>query len=430
MSDKIKIGLTRNRLFEFNNAVVFCGKPMGYGKATLNKALKLLCLKEPVITSVATLCKHGECYIEADMVSQELIVSEKNACEIKKDFAENGLSFDEKLFEFVLSDDGYLVVGAHTLVADCKSLLRLAMELAQLCGSGVNSVVPMGIEPFSDTTALPMEVNSPLTDKLSAELDSKWQKISRKLSVADYKSAREVYFGKRSFSDELTLELSSERTAVLAEFCAEQGVDLSSVIGFAFYKALHGKLNPAKKHGKMCIHADRRFFIQNAENVSVGAFNGFCEASLGDKERKLDLNEQIKAFHKSCYKGVTSPFKTFYDEVLLMKVSPSYCDSAYMYLAGSVKDKPSKKLAQNYGCMNEQLCEFFSCNLEQNYWRGLDVFSDISVTEPLKERFAASVGFLRVAGGCKITLRFNNRRLDESGVQCVITEAMDVLNKI
>ncbi len=430
MSEKFKVGLSRNRLFEFNNAVVFCGKMTGCDKEILKKALKLLCLKEPVITSAATLCESGECYIETDVVSQALVVSDKTVREVKNELVENGLNFNEKLFKFVLSSDGYLVIGAHTLVADCKSLLRLAMELADLCESGANSVSPMGIEVFSDTTALPMEVNSPLTDKLSAELDSDWQKKSRKWNIEDYKTAKKLYSKKRSFSDELTVEIASERTAELADFCGEQGVDLSSVIGFAFYKGLHNKLSPAKKHSRMCVHADRRFFIQNAENVSVGAFNGFCEASLSDKERKLDLKGQIKAFHNSCYKGVTSPFKTFYDEVLLMKVSPSYCDSAYMYLAGSVRDKASKKLAQNYGCMNEQLCEFFSCNLEQKYWSGLKSYSDISVAEPLKERFAANISVMRVDGVCKITLQFNNRRLDEAGAQGVITEAMDVLNKI
>lgn len=430
MSETFKVGLSRNRLFEFNNTVVFCGIMTGCDKEKLKKALKLLCLKEPVITSVATLCESGECYIETDVVSQELVVSDKTAREVKNELAATGLDFDEKLFEFVLSRDGYLVISAHTSVADCKSLLRLAMELADLCESCANSVSPMGIEVFSDATALPMEVNSPLTDKLSAELDSDWQKKRCKWSVEDYKTAKTIYNEKRSFSDELTIQITSERTAELTEICREQGVDLSSVIGFVFYKALYNKLSPEKKHSRMCIHADRRFFIQNAEKVFVGPFNGFCEASLGDKERKRDLMGQIKAFHSSCYKGVTSPFKTFYDEVLLMKVSPSYCDSAYMYLAGCVRDKVSGKLAQSYGCMNEQLCEYFSCNLDQKYWSGLKNYSDISVTEPLKERFAVNISALKIDGACEITLRFNNRRLDEEGAQGVIAEAMDVLNKI
>ncbi len=430
MSEKYKVGLSRNRLFEFNNAVVFYGKLSGYNKETLSKALKLLCLKEPLVTAVAILQKNGECYIETDSVTQEFVLSERSADEVKKDYAVNGLDFTCKLFEFVLCNDGYLVIGAHTLVADCKSLLRLAMQFAALCENGVASVSPSGIETFEETTALPMEVNSPLTDKLSAELDSGWQKKHHVWDADDYKKARKLYDAKKLYSDEIVFELDDAETAELMSFCDDEGVDLSSVVAFAIYKALYDRMKPQKKHSRMCIHADRRLFLQNADNVLVGAFNGFCEASLSDKERELSLSEQIKAFHNSCYKGITSPFKTFYDEVLLMKVSPSYCDSAYMYLAGVVKDKVARKLAQNYGCMNEQLCEFFSCNLDQEYWAGLKVYADISVSEPLKDRFALNVSFLRFGGVCKVIVKFNNQRLVDSDGKSVICEAKNILKEI
>ncbi|MBO5896807.1 MAG: hypothetical protein J6Q83_05870 [Clostridia bacterium] len=430
MSEGYKVGLSRNRLFEFNNAVTFCGKLAEGDKESLSRALKLLCLKEPVITTVAVIGEDGECSIVPESVEQELVFSGESAREIKCGFAENGLCFSKKLFEFVVSCDGFLVIAAHTLVADCKSLLRLAMSFSSLCKAGATSVVPSCVEVFSDMTGLPLEVNSPLTDKLAAELDDGWQRVSQVFTEADYKMARVRYCESRKFSDEVALELDSACTSKLLSFCEEQGADLSSVVAFAFYKALCDKLKPTKKQGRACIHADRRLFLQDCGNVLVGPFNGFCEASLNTKEMALDLKGQIKAFHNSCYKGVTSPFKTFYDEFLFMKTSPSYCDSAYMYLAGCVKDKASRKLAQNYGCMNEQLCEFFSCNLEQKYWSELKSYSDISVSEPLKERFGASISLLRVDGACKITLRFNERRVDKPCADAVINGAKSILEQI
>ena len=43
MSGRIKLGLTRNRLFEFNNTVVFCGKYKSFiDENEANKALKML----------------------------------------------------------------------------------------------------------------------------------------------------------------------------------------------------------------------------------------------------------------------------------------------------------------------------------------------------------------------------------------------------
>ncbi len=429
MSEKYKVGLCRNRLFEFDNAVVFCGKLTDCDEGKLNRAIKLLCLKEPVITAVATLCENSECYLETDFVTQEVILSKLAVADIKHQIGLKGVDFSDKLFEFVLSADGYLVIAAHTLVADCKSLLRLAMELSELYENEAKSVSPSATEMFADITTLPMEVNSPLTDKLSAELDSGWQKKSKVFGIEDYNSAKKIYEENRRYSRDVKISIDSARTTELKSFCIENNVDLSSVIAFAFYESLYDEIKPSKKQGKVCIHADRRLFLP-CDNVQVGPFNGFCESSLSEKERKLTLTEKIKAFHLSFYKGVTSPFKTFYDEVLLMKVSPSYCDSAYMYLAGTVKDKASKKLAQNYGCMNEQLCEFFSCNLEQVYWSGLKRYNDIYVAEPLKNRFAANVSLLIVEGTCEIFIKFNNSRLDEARSRVLINRVQSILDDV
>ena len=430
MSEKYKVGLSRNRLFEFDNAVVFCGRLQGYAFEEYAKALKVLALKEPMITSKAVLSDDGECFVETDAVEPAFLVSELTADEVKKELSDNGVDFTKGLFSFILTSDGYMIISAHTLVADCKSLLRLAMAFASICKSKTTSVNPSRIDTFCDMASLPMEVNSPLTDKLSAELDNKWQKKSRSFTSDDYNRAKLKYSDKRNYSDEIKIELNETQTVGLKDFCSENKVDLSSVVAFCFYKELSDLVKPQKKHGKLCIHADRRLFLADAEDVSVGPFNGFCESYLGKKEQGLGLNEQIKAFHLSCYKGVTSPFKTFYDEVLLMKVSSSFCDSAYMHLAGLVNDKASKKLAYNYGCCNNQLCEFFSCNLEQNYWSGLKSFDDVSVTEPLKNRFCANVSLLVADGKCRIIVKFNNSRLALGQSESVVEGVKSLLTKI
>lgn len=430
MSDKYKVGLTRNRLFEFENTVVFCGKLLHFTPGQISAALGVLCLKEPLVTAVAELCENGECYIETERVKQTLALSDRTAEELKQQLSDDGICFTDGLFRFVFSADGYLLIGAHTMVADCKSLLRLAIMLAGLCDSGARSVLPSGVETFSDMMSLPVDVNSPLTDKLSAELDNGWQKAVRGFTVAEYKEAREIYREKRRFSREMKFTVGTERTAELEAFCGENKVDLSSVIAFAFYKALREELSPHKKHDKLCFGVDRRFFLACADEVSVGAFNGLCDVFLNEKERRLNLTEQIKRFHLSCYKVVTSPFRAFYDEVLLMKLSPGYCDSAHMYLAGVAKGKASRKLAENYGCMNERLCEFFSCNLEQEYWSGLKRYSDISVTEPLKNRFGAGVSLLMTDGACEITVKFNNSRVGEERCEALLDSVRNILNSV
>ena len=58
MYDKIKLGLTRNRLFEFCNCVCFVGSiKESFDEVELKKALKMLSLKYPyMVISLCTIC--------------------------------------------------------------------------------------------------------------------------------------------------------------------------------------------------------------------------------------------------------------------------------------------------------------------------------------------------------------------------------------
>lgn len=427
MSEKYQIGLTRSRLFEFDNAVVFSGRIGNCSAEVCAKALKVLALREPLLTAVAEIADDGKCYVVTGALEPQLEISRDTADNIKKHLQTYGLNFTDKLFAVYLSCDGYIVIAGHTLVADCKSLLRLAVGFARICRNGISSVVPSDVFSFADETQIPVEVNSPLTDKLSAELDSVWQKKARVYSADDYKRASQKYRANKAPSGEIPLVLDGEFTSQLNLFCQSNCVDASSVVAYAFYKVLSERISHNKKNGKMCIHADRRLFLNGAGNCLVGPFNGFCEACLSAKEQKLSIKEQVKAFHFACYKGITSSFKTFYDELLLMKVSPSYCDSMFMFLSGEVTDRASKKLACNYGCMNEQLCEFFSCNLEQNYWSELDFYEDACVEEPFKNRFATSVTLLLTHGKCKIRFCYKDGKLSKEQGEAVIESVKNLL---
>ena len=56
MKRKIKINLSRPRLFDFQNVVSFVGEYKDeFDLKELNKALKMLSVKEPLITSVICL---------------------------------------------------------------------------------------------------------------------------------------------------------------------------------------------------------------------------------------------------------------------------------------------------------------------------------------------------------------------------------------
>ena len=56
----------------------------------------------------------------------------------------------------------------------------------------------------------------------------------------------------------------------------------------------------------------------------------------------------------------------------------------YMYKAGLFKGKPTKKLANLYGCGQKYLLGFSSYNLNQKAWGKLSTFNHICVKEPHK----------------------------------------------
>ncbi len=431
MSERYKTGLTRNRLFEFDNCVLFGGKiEGGFEDTELQKAFKMLCLKEPLITSKIELQDDGDAFVVTESVEQKVKKVSKTYSEILEEYEKCGIDFWDKVFEFSVSSDGFLVIGAHTAVCDAKSLLRLASDLYAFYTKESVSVQPSKVNLFSETHDLPIEVASPITDKLSAELDSKWMKKPQMYSVEDYIKAKSVYAENRSPRGELREVIGKELLYSLQEYCCENNLDVSSVVAFAFYESLVKNAGGKKKYNKMNVYADERFFFENFNDYGIGAFNGVVTADLNKKEKNKPLDERVKQFHLDCYKGATSTFKVFYDESLLMRVSPALCDSAYMYKAGLNKNNTSKKLAENYGCACEKICDFFSCNSEQEFWRTLENYSVLEVSEPLKMRSATYVGFIRRKGEGYITFKYKKDKCSDSQAENIMKESLGILNDV
>lgn len=431
MSEKYKLGLTRNRLFEFDNCVLFCGKPKGgFDMAELRKAFKMLCEKEPLVTSKIELANDGEAYAVTESVEPKIVEKTLSHVALLNECENNGIAFWKKTFEFYFSEDGFLVIAGHTAVCDAKSLLRIACELYAFYKKESLGIEPSAVNLFPEFKDLPLEVASPITDKLSAELDAKWKQKPTVYSVEDYKSAREVYVKKRVPCGEVRASFGETLLSDLKTYCAENGVDVSSAVAFAVLENLLKTSDGKKNRNKMNIYADERFFFTNFEDYGVGAFNGAVTVGINKKYLKSPLNERLKQFHLDCYKGATSPFKVFYDETLLMKVSPSLCDSSYMNSVGLNNLKVSEKLAKHYGCTCEKICDFLGCNLEQEYWKTLDDFDFVDIFEPFKMRAATCVSFLRHKNDAHIVLEYKKDCFSDSTAQNILNETIRFLENI
>lgn len=430
MADKIKLGLSRNRLFDFNSTVVFIGKLSEAVESELaQKAMKMLECKEPVITAKILLQENSQAYIVTEAVEQKLMYSELSAKDIAGQYKKNPLSFHEKLFEFSASADGCLIIAGHTAVCDCKSLLRLAGSFMAFYNKTELSVEPEKIFTFSGKGELPVDVISPLVNKLSSELDDDWQKDKKEFTLEDYEAAREKYLKTcRKPVAVMEKHLDSKSVEKLKSACEELEVDFSSMLYFCFYKAILENVKVSKKAAKMRIYADRRFFHGPNDVFSVGAYNGAVCVSLSAKERKKSVEEQLKAFHLDAYRALTSSFRVFSEEILLASVQQDFCDSSYMYLAGQSKAGSSKKLAETYGCLTEELCDCFYCNLTQKYYEKLRCFEDISVCEPFKARSRFNLSLIHTVGGVNITFEYIETELTNEQAKHIFSSFDNMLS--
>ncbi len=383
MTTNYKIGLSRCRLFDFQNVVTFAGEyKEEFNEKELQKTLKMLSVKQPLITSQIELSENSEAILHPERVEPEFIFAETDVDELVDDKKTQGLNFWEKLFEFYVLNKNTLVVFSHTVVSDAKSLLVLVKQLLAYYNKETVSVEPEKIKLFKTEAEIPLEAESFVADKVTEVLNNDWLIKSNRFTVEDYKRAKEKFWQNYTGFKNTDFVFSDELTALLTEKSKELKVDASSLVAFALFKAFSNENKPKDKSIKMNMTLDRRPYFVDRASYSVGAFNGTTALELSGKQG--NLTEQAKEFHKTYYKKFSECFSAFYNEMFLGKLEPAFLDSMFMYKAGLFKGKPTKKLATLYGCEQKFLLGFSSYNLNQKTWEKLSTFTHILVNEPHK----------------------------------------------
>lgn len=432
MSEKLKLGLTRNRLFEFDNCVCFTGLvDFEFDSAECEKALKMLFVKEPLLTAVVDLQGDGDAFLEFGRVEPRFEFTDGSVNELLEKKKAEGFNFVEKLFSFSVVGKNTLVICGHTLVADSRSLITLAIEFIEFYKKEKIDVGSLPVRVFSEAVELPREVFSIVVNRLASELETGWQKKIAVFSEEDYKRARDKYISSKSSEKAISFNITSDITESLEEFSEKERVDVSSVVAYAFYVALSKRLSGMKKYKKLNIQANQRVFFEDFEGMKVGAFNGMF--NVGERKKKKQpqtVTEEIKAFHNEIYKKSTSAFSVFYNDMILFGLPGSFCDSQYMYSVGEFKHKYSKKLARTYGCGNEVMSEFCSLNLTQDYWEGVSAFENVWVSEPFKMRSSSFVTLLNTPFGMSVDFRYKTDKITESVAQSVIDEVLNTLKSL
>lgn len=431
MSVKYKIGLTRNRLFDFDNCVSF----LGVTEENLDadrcvKVLKTLCLKEPLLCCGIELCQNGEAYLVEgkNEIGFDFFQGDIKEYVQKKEY--NGFDFSKQLFSFALINGNVLGIFAHTVVADVRSLLYIAGAFMDIYKSSSFSVVPSEFKVISEISQMPSNVFSIVIDRIASDLELDWQKKSKFFSCEDYERAKSKYLSSKTESETITFSIDPETFCRIKNFADSKKVDVSSLVAFAFHESLTKVLGGKKKFKKLNVQANGRVFFEEFDKMKIGAFNGFVAVKKKkDKKRTDNFQNNAVSFHKEIYKSVTSAFKVFYNEFLLMRVPESYADSQYMYCAGEFPHKCSEKLAHTYGCANEVAGEFCSYNLNQEYWTNLNVFKELFCGEPLKMRSATMITFVEKGDTGKICFTYNKNKVNDSQAQNVVNGAVELIKK-
>lgn len=390
MSKSYKLGLTRNRLFDFEATVSFIGEIKDdFSLKELQKALKMLSVKEPLITSKIELQENGDACLITDAHEPQVQFVEGDVKTLVSNKRLEGINFLEKLFEFYVVNKNTLVVFSHIVVSDVKSLFVLAGELIQYYNKESVSVEPNEIRIFSSDDELPLEAKSFVADRVTEVLDNDWLLKEKQFSFDDLKNARDKYLKNGEKSESYDFLIDNTIVEERLSRAEELKIDLSSMMAFAFFTALRENTRLKKKEQKINATLDRRLYFCDKEKYVVGPFD--AEILIDAPKKNVDFTNGVINFHKDYYQKYSIPFNAFYNEYFLSRLSPDFLDSAYMYKAGLYKSKPTKKLSDLYFCGRKFLMGFSFYNLKQSSWSLLSTFHHKIAFLPHKMINCASV---------------------------------------
>ncbi len=432
MYRKIKLGLTRNRLFEFCNCVSFFGTvESAFDENGLRKALKMLFLKYPIISSKTELVKtDGEAYILLDSVKPEIDFVEESYDDFVSEKINGGIDFSNKNFEFYILNEKTLCIFAHTTVADNYFLMILASELMRFYNVEKLSVEENSVCVFSDLSSIPVKAFSPITDKLTSELQLEWLRKPMSFEVEDYKKARAKYYADEGSEAYVKSAFNSEFLNKLKAFSRNNKMDISSVIAFCYYDSLCKNNIGDKKHKKIYFQTNRRCILSDSSEYIQGAHNGLLDVFTESKKKTSSFDERLKVFHQKLYKSFCSVSGNFEKDFFLMKLSPAFCDSAYMSRAGLNKSKISQKLSKNHLCGVDEAGEFAFVNFSQDYWQGLRCFVDVVSSEPLKTRALTFLQFDYSENGARFILKYRDNIIPKEKAEKVLADLIKTIENL
>lgn len=432
MPEEYRLHLSRSVLFDASPLCAFsCTCDFELDEKEFLKAYKMLSVKEPLITAAARIDEKGEGYavIGAAKAKPVFIEADDETAFFNNEKERPSNPF-EGFFRFFVLNKKTLAVFASAAVADCKSLFMLAEELFDFYNKKTLDVSPRDVFLFSKKSDVPSNAFSVIIDRITSDIEMKWQKKPKIFSKSDYLRLLEVEGKTQPAKNRISFSFDEAETEALLKKCADKKTDMSTAVCFAFRKAALSSHDFKKlKRKKVNFGADFRIYEDEPYKYGVGPF--YARAGITKPIRKeLKAKGELKAFHDMCYKKLANVFFAYYDKVFLMCLSPFLCDAAEFYAAGLYKTKTAKKLAKNYSCLYTPLLTFDFFNLDCERWAFLKEFGDVSCSEQKSRGCELSVTLVLKDKKLIFEAEAHKSRCDERELRRICDEAVAIIKKI
>lgn len=383
MPGKYKLPLSGDVLFCATPLVSFFGTyEEDFDEAELLKAFKMLSYKEPLVGSSLFLDEENNAYAVVGKNKAGLVFLDTDDEEEFFNSRKCG-TFDpfSHFFEFYVLNGKTLVIFANAAVSDVKSLFLISERLLSFYKKELLDITPSRVFVYSEAKDIPQNASSVVSDKLSSDLEMKWQEHPKYFKRSDYDALLKKQRSAPRKRNVSSCSFDAAKTAEIKALCENEGVDVATYICFSFKKAAQNReCFKSFKRKSICIGSDLRLFEEEPRAFGVGPF--FSRVSIvKDKKKQIEKHGELKAFHDNCYKKLTNAFYAYYDKVFLSGVSPSLSSSAHFFAEGLYKNKASKSLAKNYTALKKSFFTFDFFNLDLKYWEKLKSFKRLSFFE-------------------------------------------------
>jgi NRPS condensation-like uncharacterized protein len=237
----------------------------------------------------------------------------------------------------------YLLVSAHHVISDGKSLTFLLRDVLEAVGNPTAEPARLPPPPPIDETTVAEPPRTPWIARLILKLMSrKWRKKGLRFDLDDRDSLQQAFWDKHTGATAIAWQLSPEQTAALATACRAEGVTVNSALWTAFLLAqreVQGDVPPHRRQAGMAVSTRDRLKVEVGEALGFYASSLNLELTVDSRASFWDAARQVQTRIGEAL-GKTQIFRMLAANAL----PSSLMDSLYFAKYGLIDDAMSTRM--------------------------------------------------------------------------------------